>query len=94
MAHILLLPGWVRVYQPRRACDIVTLPPLGMILNDAPPLERGQSLEQELAELRGQIAAHRNELVIMVVNKAAGIGWSGRSGSGRGGWWRCGRGWR
>ena len=34
------------------------------------PLNEPQSLEQELAELRGQIAAHRNELVIMVVNKA------------------------
>jgi hypothetical protein len=33
-------------------------------------LNERQSLEQELAELRGQIAAHRNELVIMVVNLA------------------------
>jgi hypothetical protein len=34
------------------------------------PLNERQSLEQELAELRGRIAAHRNELVILVVNKA------------------------
>jgi len=35
------------------------------------PLNERRSLEQELGELRGQIAAHKNELAISVaVNKA------------------------
>jgi hypothetical protein len=33
------------------------------------PRNARRSLEQELAELRGQIAAHKNELAITAVNK-------------------------
>jgi hypothetical protein len=34
------------------------------------PLNERQALEQEHAELRGQIAAHKNALAIMAVKKA------------------------
>jgi hypothetical protein len=35
-----------------------------------PPSSEHRKLEQELAELRGQIAAHKNELAIRAVKKA------------------------
>jgi ATP-dependent DNA ligase len=37
------------------------------------PLNERQALEQEHAELRGQIAAHKNELAIMAVHYGRSI---------------------
>jgi hypothetical protein len=55
------LPRWARVYQPRRACGIVTWPPTRYDPTPRPLNER-QALEQERVELPDQIIAHQAEL--------------------------------